>query len=465
YPANVKRTHTLKECIHQFDKLLESKKSVSVVGRVRSIRRHGGSTFLVLEDASARGQVFVRRDTVGEDTYVLVKDLLDMGDFLQATGTLFNTKTGEKTIEAEELKIIAKALLPLPEQWHGLSDVEIRYRQSYLDLLANEEVREVFLKRSLIIKTIRTFFEDMKFVEVETPVLQPLAGGATARPFVTHHNALDQDMYLRIAPELYLKRLVVGGFERVFEFARCFRNEGIDHSHNPEFTMLEAYMAYADYRDLMEMMEALFSQLVSAVHGVDTIECNGKTVTFGGKFSRVTFHDALLEYAKVDIDTVSEAVLIDASKKLGVHLEKNPTRAQLFDGLFKKCVVSSLVNPTFIIDYPTELSPLSKKMSGNPKYVERFQLIIAGMEVVNAFSELNDPQDQMERFLDQQKNKEKGDEEAHAVDTEYVSALEYGLPPTAGLGIGIDRLISLMTDKHSLKEVILFPTLRTKVSE
>ncbi|MDO8489824.1 MAG: lysine--tRNA ligase [bacterium] len=462
YPSHVTRTHSLRSCADDFSLLLESQQVVHIVGRVRSLRRHGGSTFLVLEDVSGRMQIFVRKDTIGEEQYVVLKDLVDMGDFLQVTGTLFLTKTEEKTVLASSFLLIAKALLPLPEQWHGLADVEIRYRQRYLDLLANEEVRDVFLKRATIIRVIRQFFEEKDFLEVETPVLQPIAGGATARPFVTHHNALDQDMFLRIAPELYLKRLVVGGLERVFEFARCFRNEGIDHTHNPEFTMLEAYMAYADYHDLMNLMQELFLRIVQEVYNRHSFENNGKDIVFPASFERMTFRDAIQTYAKVNIDTATDEQLVVISRELAISLEKNPTRAQLLDGLFKKCVVFAIVHPTFIIDYPVELSPLAKKMHNNPRYVERFQLIIAGMEFVNAFSELNDPQDQLERFMDQQKNRDKGDDEAHQVDMEYINALECGLPPTAGLGIGIDRLVALLTNSRSLKEVILFPTLRRK---
>lgn len=462
YPSKANRTHTIQECLGSFSDLCENKTGVILVGRIRSIRRHGGSTFLVIEDASEKMQLFIRKDTVGDEAYAIVKDSLDMGDFIEANGHLFLTKTEEKTLHVSSFRLLVKALLPLPEQWHGLSDVEIRFRQRYLDLLVNQDVKQVFLTRSAIIRFIRTFFESNGFVEVETPVLQPLAGGATARPFVTHHNALDQDMFLRIAPELYLKRLVVGGFERVFEFARCFRNEGIDFSHNPEFTILEAYMAYADYNELMRFVEELFVGLVGSLSDTERIVCNDRTVSFRKPFERIDFREALKKYAEADTQNLTDEDLERILAKKGVRMNKNVTRAALLDQLFKKCVIPTIVDPTFIVDHPVELSPLAKRKATDPQTVERFQLVIAGVEVLNAFSELNDPQDQMERFLDQQKNREKGDEEAHQVDLDYVIALEYGLPPTAGLGIGIDRLCALLTNSHSLKEVILFPTLRAK---
>lgn len=462
YPARVERTHTCKAALDEFEALVEAQSPVSLVGRVRSIRRHGALTFLIIEDGTARIQFLAKKDALSSDENTRLKDCLDMGDFVEGTGALILSKTEEKTLLLSGVRIIAKALLPLPEQWHGLADVETRFRQRYLDLLSNPEVKQTFEARARIIRTLRTFFEERGFLEVETPILQPLAGGATARPFVTHHNALDQDMVLRIAPELYLKRLVVGGFERVFEFARCFRNEGIDHSHNPEFTMLEAYCAFTDYHGLMDMMQELFSRLVDAIHGSRMLPRDGSQVTFEALFKRVTFRDAVSSAAHIDIDSASNQDMIDVCKKAKISLAQPPTRPQLLDALFKKFVVPSIVNPTFIIDYPTELSPLSKKTSDNPRYVERFQLIIGGIELVNAFSEINDPIDQLERFADQQKNRETGDEEAHAVDMEYVTALEYGMPPTAGLGIGVDRLVALLTDRHSLKEVILFPTLRRK---
>ncbi len=465
YPARSGRTAACERAHEWFETWSAEGTVVTLAGRVRSIRQHGGSAFVVIEDGTGKFQLFFRRDAVGDEQFSVIKNLLDLGDFIEATGTLFLTKTGEQTLEVGSdpgFRILSKALLPLPEQWHGLSDIETRFRQRYLDLIANEEVRKVFQHRATVIKTIRSFFEDEGFLEVETPVLQSIPGGATARPFLTHHNALDIDMYLRIAPELYLKRLIVGGYERVFEFARCFRNEGIDHTHNPEFTMLEAYIAYADYHLLMNMMENLFRHVVLAVHGGLEFAARGQTLSFANPFPRVSFRDAIADATGIDIADVSDAELKKQAGKLGVDVEKNVTRGQIFDDLLKKYVVSKTMQPTFLIDHPIELSPLSKKKADDPRFVERFQLVFGGVEVVNAFSELNDPQDQLARFCDQQKAAEAGDEEAHRIDMDYVHALEYGMPPTAGLGIGIDRLVCLLTDNANIKEVILFPTLRPK---
>ncbi len=467
YPSDAHRTHTCLEAIQQFEQLVSQAMPISLVGRIRGIRRHGGSSFFVLEDASGSIQLFLKKDLLGEEQYSHTKEMLDMGDFLEVAGTMFETKTGEKTVQVSGFRLLTKALLPLPEQWHGLTDVETRFRQRYLDLIANKEVREIFASRARIIKTMRNFFEGHGFLEVETPVLQAIPGGATARPFITHHNALDADLYLRIAPELFLKRLVVGGFERVFEFARCFRNEGIDFSHNPEFTMLEAYMAYADYRDLMDLVERLMCEIVIATHGSETMSINGVDVVFKPPFRRIPFASAIQERSGINIfDYHDHVTLLAAMKKHNVSLEKTEkihSWAQLVDVLFKKTVASQITEPTFIIDHPRVLSPLSKrKADSDHPVVERFQLILGGVEIVNAFSELNDPLDQRERFAEQQKAKLAGDEEAHPFDDDFVTALEYGMPPTAGLGIGIDRLVSLLTGRHAIKEVILFPTLRPK---
>ena len=462
YPSQSHRTHTCADALKLFEQLSADGTHITLAGRVRGIRRHGALTFFVLQDSTGSIQLFVKKDAVTQDVVELAKEYIDMGDFVECSGTLIVTKTAEKTLLVKTLRMLSKAVLPLPEQWHGLADVEVRFRQRYLDLLANADVMDTFQRRSQIVKIIRNFFEENAYLEVETPVLQSLAGGANARPFVTHHNALDQDLYLRIAPELYLKRLVVGGMERVFEFARCFRNEGIDHSHNPEFTMLEAYCAYADYTDLMTLIEQLFARLSQSVLGSTPLMYRGTTVDIASQFEKISFCDALNQYTGVDPRTADNATLFNAIKDQGITTKGITTRPGALDALFKKCVVSQLVNPTFVIDYPRELSPLAKRKSGAPGLVERFQLVIAGAEIVNAFSELNDPQDQLERFREQEADREKGDEEAQRIDYEYITALEHGLPPTAGLGIGIDRLVALLTDRHSLKEVILFPTLRRK---
>lgn len=463
YPARTMRTHTTREVLHHFDAWSEEVKSLTIVGRIKLIRRHGGSTFAHVEDGSDAMQIFLSRDEVGSEAYDHFSDQLDPGDFIEATGTLFLTKKGERTLHVKSFRLLSKALLPLPEKWHGLSDVEVRYRQRYLDLIANPEIRSVFAARSAIIKTMRHFFEAQGFMEVETPTLQTIPGGALARPFATHHHALDTEMFLRVAPELFLKRLIVGGYERVFEFARCFRNEGIDHTHNPEFTMLEAYMAYADYEDLMRLVEALFVSIGRDIFQDGKIEFDGTAINLVAPFARVSFREAILQAAQLDLDSCPTAKdLAYEAEKRGIAVDSTMGKGKIADELYKKFVRASIVQPTFVVDYPVELSPLAKRKSGNPAYVERFQLVMAGAEVVNAFSELNDPIDQLARFEDQQRNKEQGDDEAHPIDMDYVTALEHGMPPTAGLGIGVDRLISLLTNSHSLKEVILFPTLRPK---
>ncbi len=449
-----------------FDGLSQNEEIVTLVGRIRSKRIHGGSAFLDLHDATERMQLFFSKGIVGDEPFEDLKERIDLGDFIEVKGTLFHTQKGEKTLSVQSMRFLAKALLPLPEKWHGLSDVEIRYRQRYLDLLANTAVRDIFAKRATIIQTIRAFFESHGFIEVDTPMLQPIPGGATARPFITHHNALDTDLYLRVAPELYLKRLIVGGYERVFEIARCFRNEGIDHTHNPEFTQVEAYMAYADYVDLMALTEELITSLVQSIHQSDRFMYQEKEIACSTPFARISFKKALEEYGSVDIDEYPTfETLSQWAKEKGMTVESTGGRGRLLDDMFKKYVTPHLLNPTFIVDYPIELSPLAKKKADNPQYTERFQLVIAHTERVNAFTELNDPVDQRQRFEEQQKHRAAGDEEAQRVDEDFLTALEHGMPPTAGLGMGIDRLVALLTDSHSLKEVIFFPTLRPKLDE
>ncbi len=464
YPNTTQRTHTCSAATTLFEEISESHSQVTLAGRVRSIRRHGGSTFCVVEDGSGQFQIFLKRDTLGDEQYMQIKDFLDMGDFLEVSGTFFLTKTEEKTLEATSIRILVKSFLPLPEQWHGLSDVEIRYRRRYLDLLANESVRDIFQKRASIVRALREFLEENEFLEVETPILQSIPGGALARPFMTHHHALDEDMYLRIAPELFLKRLIVGGFERVFEFARCFRNEGIDYAHNPEFTQLEGYMAYADYHVLMDMLERMLSAVVRRVYKEPFFEYNGVRIDMASPFQRKTFRTIVREITNIDIETCTPDELKKRTLACGIDVKETDTYTHVLDLLFKKAV-KNIVQPTFIIDAPVDLLPLAKKKKDHPQVVESVQLIVAGAELLKGFSELNDPVDQGQRFLDQQKQREQGDEEAHWIDEEYVTALEYGLPPTAGFGIGIDRLTALLTNSHSLKEVIFFPTLRSKNNE
>lgn len=387
YPSTNKRSHTIAEVLGSFDKLSAKKKTVSLAGRLKSVRVHGGLSFAHLEDESGKIQMMFRKDTIGDKVYNFFKNLIDMGDFVRVKGALFATKMGEKTIEVESLKLLSKTLAPLPEKWHGLSDVEIRYRQRYLDLIANQQVRAIFKKRSAIIKTIREFFEKEGFMEVETPILQPIPGGATARPFVTHHNALDVDFYLRIAPELYLKRLIVGGFEKVYEISRCFRNEGIDWSHNPEFTQIELYKAYADYNDLMKMVEKFFAYLMEKINGGEMKTIFEKnTIDFTPPYERITFRDILMKLGNCDIEKYPDREsMAKKARELGLEILPSDDRGKIMDEVFKKVVRPKIVNPVFVINHPVEISPLAKKIPEDPRYVERFQLLVGGTELVNAF--------------------------------------------------------------------------------
>jgi lysyl-tRNA synthetase, class II len=465
YPATSSRTHTIADGLEHFKELSKNKKSVTLVGRLRSMRKHGGSIFAHLEDVSASLQVYFKKDELGDKDYEQVSQFLDVGDFVQATGVLFSTKRGEQTLLVAQWQLLAKALEPLPEKWHGLNDKEIRFRKRYLDLIVNKEVRQIFKTRAAIIKTMRSFLDRHHFLEVETPILQPIPGGANAQPFKTHHNALNNDFYLRIAPELYLKRLTVGGLERVYEFARCFRNEGIDWGHNPEFTMLEFYIAYMDYTELMDFTEDLVLTVLDEILEKRELEYQDKTIKFKKPFKRITFRDALIEHANVDIENYPDHTsLYKKAKELGLEdISPKDGRGKLCDELYKELARPKMVQPTFLIDHPVELSPLAKKKPDNENYVERFQLVVAGeFELCNCFSEINNPIDQLERFREQQKLAEAGDKEAHPVDKDYVEALEHGMPPTAGFGMGIDRLTALLTDTRNIKEVILFPTLRPK---
>jgi lysyl-tRNA synthetase class 2 len=431
-----------------------------VAGRIMARRDFGKAGFLQLQDRSGRLQVYVGRDNIGETAFEQFKKL-DLGDIIGVTGVPFRTKTGELSLRISQLKLLTKSLLPLPEKWHGLTDVETRYRQRYLDLMVNPEVRETFYKRSRIISLIREFMVARDYLEVETPMMQPIAGGATAKPFITHHNTLKMDLFLRIAPELYLKRLVVGGFERVFEINRNFRNEGISIQHNPEFTMMEFYQAYATYEDLMDFTEELICHIAEQVCGSHQISYGGKPVDLSPPWDRLTVKQAIIKYGQVD-----GAILEDPAKtlayanSLGLEFQGPIGHGKLLTEIFDEVAEPRLWNPTFITQYPTEVSPLSRKNDANPEVVDRFELFVVGRELANAFSELNDPVDQKERFVKQLAEKEAGDEEAHAMDDDYVRALEYGLPPTAGEGIGIDRLVMLLTDSASIRDVILFPQLR-----
>jgi lysyl-tRNA synthetase class 2 len=435
-------------------------------GRVLAIRSFGKANFLVLSDGKARVQVYVRQDSVPALDFQVFK-LLDLGDFVGVAGRLFRTKTGEFTVWASSLTFLAKCLIPLPEKWHGLQDVEIRYRQRYLDLVVNPDSRRVFEVRTRVLAAIRRFLEERGFLEVETPMMQPLAGGALAKPFVTYHNALDMKLYLRIAPELYLKRLLVGGIERVYEINRNFRNEGISTQHNPEFTMLEFYQAYSDYLELMTMTEEMLSRVAREAAGGEEVRFGDETLSFRPPYPRVSLREAAageagrrLGTAVAGSDLRDGAKAADVARRLGVPLEAGMGPGKIATAIFEELLERSLVQPTFVYDFPTEVSPLSKQKPGDPDTVERFELYVAGFEVANAFSELNDPAEQRRRFEQQLAERARGDQEAHAMDDDYVRALEYGMPPAGGEGVGIDRLVMLLADRHSIRDVILFPLLR-----
>lgn len=468
YPARVTRTHTIKDFLGSFEELEVSKTPVTLVGRIKTKRKHGGLTFLQVEDGFGVTQMALKRDSVGEDIYNQFHETIDMADFIEATGTAFVTRKGQNTLDISSYKIISKALSPLPEKWHGLTNVETRYRQRELDLIANEHVRNIFRTRAAILTAMRKYLDESGFLEVETPILQAIPGGANAKPFVTHHNALDMDMYLRIAPELYLKRLTVGGFERVYEVSRCFRNEGIDHSHNPEFTQIEGYMAYADFEDMMTFMEGMVLEAVLAAgHDPKKVPFQEYELDFSTPWKRMTYKDALMSYAKVDLEELTDRE--SASKtamKLGVPVDKTDGLGTIIDSIYKHLVRPKIIQPTYLYDYPAELSPLAKRKADDPRYVEMFQLVYGGgVENIKAFSELNDPIDQEARFKEQDDARSAGDEEAQFSDMEYVNAMKHGMPPQAGFGIGIDRLTATLTDSHNIKEVILFPTLRPERME
>ncbi|HHH0004674.1 TPA: lysine--tRNA ligase [Yersinia enterocolitica] len=435
---------------------------VTVAGRMMTRRIMGKASFVTLQDVGGRIQLYVSRDDLPEGVYNEEFKKWDLGDILGARGKLFKTKTGELSIHCSELRLLTKALRPLPDKFHGLADQETRYRQRYLDLIANDESRNTFKVRSQVMSGIRRFMAEKGFMEVETPMMQVIPGGASARPFVTHHNALDIDMYLRIAPELYLKRLVVGGFERVFEINRNFRNEGVSPRHNPEFTMMELYMAYADYKDLIVLTEELFRTLTETVLGSSVVQYGDQTFDFGKPFAKLTMKEAICKYRPetnvADLDDMDKAVAI--AESLGIKVEKSWGLGRVQCEIFEETAESHLIQPTFITEYPAEVSPLARRNDDNPFITDRFEFFIGGREIGNGFSELNDAEDQAQRFADQVSAKEAGDDEAMFYDEDYVTALEHGLPPTAGLGIGIDRMVMLFTNSHTIRDVILFPAMR-----
>ncbi len=472
YPSTFPVTHQAGDLLTRYatadDPALAAAGPVTVAGRVLSLRSHGKASFAHLKDQTGKIQIYVRQDTVGEAAYYLFRRV-DIGDFLGVRGPVFRTKTGELTVHAETVVLLAKSLRPLPDKWHGLSDVEVRYRQRYVDLIANPPVVELFHRRARIIADIRRFFDARGYLEVETPMMQPIPGGAAARPFVTHHNALGLDLYLRVAPELHLKRCVVGGLERVYEINRNFRNEGVSTQHNPEFTMLEFYQAYADYRDLMALTEELIPQVVRAVCGSETITYQGKVISFTPPWPRLSVTDALAKHGGLPPEievmlrlqgTPTEDLLRSLAEESGIPVKPAWGWAKLLVELFEARVEAQLIQPTFVTDFPAELSPLAKVRPDDPRYAQRFELFVAGLEVANAYTELNDPREQRRRLEAQAQARAAGDEEAHFLDEDFLRALEYGLPPTAGEGIGIDRLVMLLTDAPAIRDVILFPLLR-----
>jgi len=436
--------------------------TVKIAGRIMSKRRHGKAGFANLQDLSGDIQLYFRKDDLGEGQYELFKKL-DLGDILGVEGIVFRTQKGEISVHVHDFTFLSKSLNPLPEKWHGLKDVELRYRQRYVDLIVNPSVRQVFIKRSQIIKELRNYLDERGFLEVETPMMQPIPGGATARPFITHHNTLDMKLYLRVAPELYLKRLLVGGLEKVYEINRNFRNEGISTKHNPEFTMLELYHAFADFQVMMDLTEDLISSVALKVNGSMQAEFDGRLLDFAPPWPRVTMLDAIAEHTGVDFRQIkSDQAARKAAEGLGLEVNPEGSRGDIINDVFEEFVEDKLIQPTFIYGHPVEVSPLAKRNSDDPQFTDRFELFIMQREIANAFSELNDPLDQRQRFLKQVERREGGDPEAHMMDEDYLNAMEYGMPPAGGLGIGIDRLVMLMTNSPSIRDVILFPTLRKR---
>jgi lysyl-tRNA synthetase class 2 len=462
YKSKFDRTHEIKSIREEFGNISAGEKTGKVVrlsGRIMALREHGKVSFADIKDGTGSIQLFLNLNNLGE-RYKEFTSLYDIGDIIGVEGEVFKTKRGELSIEVKEFTILAKSLRPLPEKWHGLKDVEMRYRQRYLDLLINPEVREVFEVRAKVIQSIREFLNRKGFLEVETPILQPIPGGAAAKPFITYHNALDINLFLRIAPELYLKRLIVGGFEKVYEIGRNFRNEGISVKHNPEFTMLEAYEAYADYKDIKNLVVEMLQEVVSKVKGELKINYQGEKIDFSN-FKEIVFLEAISEYAGLELSFSQEhEELKEIAEKNQIEAREYYGKGKIMAEIFEKLVEPKLIQPTFVFDYPREVSPLARTHRENPNLTERFELIVAGREIANAFSELNDPREQRKRFEEQLLLREKGDEEAQSFDEDYLRALEVGLPPTGGLGVGIDRLLMLLTDKYSIREVLLFPQLR-----
>lgn len=453
-------THRAADIAAQFDELSEKETEVKMAGRIMAIRGHGKTCFMDMQDKTGRIQVYVRKDVIGEENYALIK-LMDIGDTVGITGTAFRTHMGELSIKANSVEMLSKSLRPLPEKWHGLKDVETRYRQRYVDLIVNPEVRDTFVKRSQIIRSVREVLDSHDFLEVETPILNTIAGGAAARPFISYHNALDMQVYMRIAPELYLKRLIVGGMDRVYEMGRVFRNEGIDNRHNPEFTSVEIYQAFADYRDMMDLTEEVVVKTAEKVLGTTTINYEGTTIELASPWKRMSMIEAVKEYSGKDFTNVTDLEEARAiAKELNVAIEPSFGIGKIINACFEEYVEDKLIQPTFITGHPKEISPLAKSNPENPEITDRFEAYIYGRELCNGFTELNDPIDQKERFLKQVEERANGDEEANMMDEDFVNALEYGLPPTGGLGIGIDRLVMFLTNSSTIRDVLFFPTMK-----
>jgi len=464
FGQSFKRTHKIGEIVQRFGQLEigeSSQEKVTLAGRIMALRKHGKAAFADIEDIEGRIQAYIKSNKIGQKAFDLFIKI-DVGDIIGLTGLVFRTKTGELTIFVEELTLLCKAVRSLPEKWHGLKDIETRYRKRYLDLIVNPSVRDIFIKRSKVTSLLRNFLDSKGYLEVETPIMQPIPGGATARPFITHHNALDRDFYLRIAPELYLKRLLVGGMEKVYELSRNFRNEGISTKHNPEFTMVELYEAYGNYHTMMKITEELLVHVIENVLGKLEIEYQGNRIDFSPPWKRVSMHKSIKDACGIDVGTLEEKDFGKIIEKHNLDIKGVKSKGEITNELFEKYVEPTLIQPTFVVDYPLEVSPLSKQKKDNSKLVERFELFINSMELANAFTELNDPEEQKRRFEEQVSKKEAGDLESHFMDKDYIEALEYGMPPAGGLGIGIDRLMMLLTNSSSIKEVILFPQLKTK---
>lgn len=458
-------THRSADVKEQFETLAEAEAEVKMAGRVMAIRGHGKTCFMDMQDKTGRMQLYVRKDVLGEEDYSLVK-MMDIGDTIGVTGIPFRTHMGEVSIKVVKMEMLSKSLRPLPEKWHGLKDIETRYRQRYVDLIVNPEVRDTFVKRSQIIRSVREVLDSHDFLEVETPILNTIAGGAAARPFISYHNALDMQVYMRIAPELYLKRLIVGGMDRVYELGRVFRNEGIDNRHNPEFTSVEIYQAFADYRDMMDLTEEVVVKTAMKVLGTTKITYEGVEIELASPWKRISMIDAVKEYSGKDFTDVTDLEEARAmAKELNVPVEPSFGIGKIINACFEEYVEDKLIQPTFITGHPKEISPLAKSNSENPEITDRFEAYIYGREICNGFTELNDPIDQRERFLKQVEERANGDEEANMMDEDFVNALEYGLPPTGGLGIGIDRLVMFLTDSSTIRDVLFFPTMKPMKGE